>query len=129
MTDRKKVFVSIPMSGKDDTLTWALMSEYRRRLSLYMREDLDIIDQLHKSPDLTHSVAILGDSIMAMADADYILFAPDWNKARGCQVEYIIARNYMKEKIISDDIRKQIFDGYEDDITLGEISKFILNWE
>ena len=45
------------------------------------------------------SVAYLGKSISLMAEADVVYFGGDWKKARGCRIEYEVAKEYAMDII------------------------------
>jgi len=91
-----KVFVSQPMNGipEDEIL--------RRRDELFnlakniFGDRVELIDSYTKSQELEDrgAVAVLGDSIALMADAELVVFARDWNMARGCRVENMVAMLY-----------------------------------
>ena len=36
----------------------------------------------------------LGESIKLLQDADCAIFAPGWDKARGCRIEYQVCKDY-----------------------------------
>lgn len=36
----------------------------------------------------------LGESLKLMSRADLVVFAPDWEDARGCRIEYMCASEY-----------------------------------
>lgn len=91
-----KVFISQPMNG----LSEAEILKKRERLFDLVRnqygKDIELIDSYIKSPKIVTKghVAMLGDSIALMADADLVVFARNWNKARGCKVEEMVAKLY-----------------------------------
>lgn len=43
----------------------------------------------------------LGESIKVLAQADIAYFARGWNKARGCRIEYMCAKEYGIDVIIT----------------------------
>lgn len=87
------VFISLPMRDRPDDLIRKQMDEimvYIRRK--YSPVQVDLIDSVISCPLDGHTgVACLGKSIELMATADLVVFAPGWNDARGCQIEYEVA--------------------------------------
>lgn len=60
---------------------------------------VEVIDQLHPSPDKVSALECLGYSISKMAEADVVFFAEGWEQARGCKIEYQCATAYGKQVI------------------------------
>lgn len=93
-----KVFISQPMNGRSDEEILEERKFAERFLKTYYDYDYDIeiIDSFTKSPELVTKgrIAMLGNSIQLMSDADLVLFMPDWNTARGCIVEHVVAEKY-----------------------------------
>ena len=105
-----KIFYSQPMHDKaEDEINDKMdrLENYIYGILMYSGfevEDItriEIIDNLHHEgldPDagrLKH----LGASIQLMEDADLIIFDKDWDKARGCKVEMVIADIYVLHKL------------------------------
>lgn len=58
-------------------------------------ELIEIVDNYHKDlPKSAGRVAYLGDSIKQMDDADCIIFAKGTEKAKGCKIEWAVAKLY-----------------------------------
>lgn len=56
-------------------------------------DDILVLDTLfinHDKPPLE----MLGRSIEKMAEADAVIFAPDWKQAAGCRLEHLAASEY-----------------------------------
>ena len=96
---KKKVFISQPMSGKrekeirEDRVR---ILEQLSRFAIY-EKDIDIIDTyVTEEPPEDSNVRLwfLGKTIEKLAQADLVIFAEDWQKARGCRIEHECAQIY-----------------------------------
>ena len=119
----KKVFISMPMNGKtDEEIVKEFKSIKKRVLELF--DECQVIDSVFSNFDLDNNantpIHYLGRSIELLADADIVYFAKGWEKARGCLIEYQVAKTYgktyveepkqeQKEPLIKDEkIRKAV---------------------
>ena len=102
----KKVFISVPMSGKDDKVIERAIQVTKARY-LHATEqnvkDVEFYDNFHGcrniQPDIKiPALAYLGKAIMELGDCDIIVFGQDWQKARGCQIEHEVALDYGIER-------------------------------
>ena len=99
-----KVFISQPMSG----LEIDEIKETRKKAINYVADyiinnklltdvtDITVIDNLQedKDPLTTHPLEYLGNDIIKLKDADLICFAEGWEKSRGCNIEFQVAKHY-----------------------------------
>ena len=108
MAEKKKVFISLPMSGKrereivDDK---NVILEHLAHFSIY-EDEIDIIDTyITDEPPEGSNVRLwyLGKTIELLAQADIVIFARDWEKARGCRIERECAKIYHVPAIIIND--------------------------
>ena len=95
----KKVFISMPMNGKtDEEIVKEFKSTKKRVLELF--DGCQVIDSVFSNFDLDNNantpIYYLGRSIELLADADVVYFAKGWEQARGCLIEYQIAKTYGK---------------------------------
>lgn len=62
----------------------------------YKDEEISVIDSFfEKVPEVkTTPLWFLGASLQLLSMADYIYFAPDWDKYRGCKIEHECAKEY-----------------------------------
>lgn len=65
--------------------------------------EAELIDSIIDGADKTIAlkgddvgVWYLGESIKRLSEADIVFFVNDWDKFRGCSVEYEIAKSYKK---------------------------------
>ena len=96
-----KVFISQPMSGFTDA---EIVATRERIFGDYQAENpnavlvdaySEIKGKMGEYYTYIHpNVAMLGNAIMALAEADLIIFAPGWEKARGCRIEQKVATYY-----------------------------------
>jgi hypothetical protein len=45
-------------------------------------------------PETDNAVFMLGKSIQLMSEAELVVFANNWEEARGCMIEYETAKRY-----------------------------------
>lgn len=91
-----KVFISQPMNGRSDEEILKerelIVSQYEENYST----KVEVIDSFGKCPEdqIKGRVYMLGNSISMMHDADLIIFAPNYESAKGCIVEEHVAKLY-----------------------------------
>lgn len=93
-----KVAISQPMHDKDINTIIQEREYYIKKLN-----DLgfEVVDSLLKDYNENSNPAVyLGKSIELMAEADAFVFLPGWENARGCRIEYQVAKDYDKIIII-----------------------------
>lgn len=94
-----KVFISQPMSNEtheDIKKVRSGIMEYAR--AKYGDDVREIASYL--GPNATFDpLESLGLAIQMMNKADVVIFAPGWEKSRGCMVEHMCATMYKKEAI------------------------------
>lgn len=92
-----KIFISQPFHDRKEI---DILLEREIIISLLMDKGMpldliEVIDQYHKSmPKGTGRVGYLGDSIRQMDEADVIIFAKGTDKAKGCKIEWAVAKLY-----------------------------------
>ena len=94
-----KIFISQPMNGHD--ADWIL-----RVRDAIVKKACEKIRDIHGDPETTvelldsffpnfdNPLKALGKSLEVMSEADYAVFGPDWQTARGCKIEYECANQY-----------------------------------
>lgn len=82
-----KIFISLPMKGRSDEDIKKEMNEIMK--TRYPNDEL--IDTVIWSGS---RVKCLAHSITLMTDADLVVFAPGWEKAKGCNIELQICKDY-----------------------------------
>lgn len=91
----KKVFISQPMSGKTRE---EIASERADaiEMALDMCGEVEIINSVFTDTVESKNEPLynLGRSLILMAEADIIMFAPGWENARGCRIEHDCALAY-----------------------------------
>ena len=91
----KKLFISQPMNGKTDEEIIHERNVAVRRAKAVIKEDVQVIDNFFvKAPIETNPLWFLSESIEFLSTADIAYFAVGWNKARGCKIEYEVAKAY-----------------------------------
>ena len=90
-----KVFISQPMNGK----TNQQIKEEREQLVEEIKSVGDeVIDSIFKEePPLdvkNKGIYYLGKSLIEMSRADGVIFMKGWEEARGCKIEFSVAKEY-----------------------------------
>lgn len=100
-----KVFISCTMNGRSDEEILKTRKDINEKLKNVLKQDFEVIDSFFTdfNPNVTQidpAMYYLGLSISKMAAADIVVFAEGWDKARGCKLEYDVARAYGKTCIL-----------------------------
>ena len=100
-----KVFISCTMNGRSDEEILKTRKDINEKLKNVLKQDFEVIDSFFTgfNPNVTQidpAMYYLGLSISKMAAADIVVFAEGWDKARGCKLEYNVARAYGKTCIL-----------------------------
>jgi len=88
-----KVFISQPMNGKSNE---EIIKERENLVLELEKQGFEVIDNVLDLSDNKTPLHYLAKSIELLADADCVYFMKGFNKARGCLIEYNIARLYGK---------------------------------
>jgi len=96
-----KVFISQPMKDLSSEEIIANRARYFdiardviKQIETYEPE-IHLIDSLFTKSD--NPVRMLGNSIKAMSEADYVFFGEGWENSRGCRIEHKVAEEYGLE--------------------------------
>lgn len=100
-----KVFISCTMNGRSNEEILKTRKDINEKLKNVLKQDFEVIDSFFTdfNPNVTQidpAMYYLGLSISKMAAADIVVFAEGWDKARGCKLEYNVARAYGKTCIL-----------------------------
>lgn len=90
-----KIMISQPMKGKTEEQIRSERAELVKKLEEKGHEVVDTIFA-EETPEGDARLYYLAKSIEAMSKVDAVVFMPDWEKARGCQIEHEIAVKYNK---------------------------------
>ncbi len=94
---KKKVYISIPISGKDITEVKLHLDFVKNRLVSKLYEQVTPFDV---SPDSNASYAEhMGRDIQALLECDAVYFCRGWQDSKGCQAEYEVAKIYGKQMV------------------------------
>lgn len=97
-----RIFISMPLGDR----TEAGIEQERRMIEEWCKwrwrdEQIVFVPPLSQAQiHLNDPAHNLGFSIQHMALADKVVFSPDWEKARGCRVEELVAREYGMERVM-----------------------------
>ncbi len=86
-----KVMISQPMNGLTDEEIKAVREEVIKVINPEWKVLNTLFDVEFDNP-----IYYLAKSIEKLAEADVVIFVPGWEKARGCKIEYEIAKAYGK---------------------------------
>ena len=91
----KRLFISQPMRGNTDD---EILAERRNAIQAAkdsVNNEIEVIDSFFQNaPADAKPLWYLGESLKLLATADVAYFAPGWNKARGCIIENLCAKEY-----------------------------------
>lgn len=91
-----KIMISQPMRGKTNEQIREEREELVKKLKRQGHEVIDTIFTEEMPIECDMGIYLLAKSIEAMSKADAIVFMKGWQEARGCRVEYQIAKDYGK---------------------------------
>lgn len=105
----KRVFISQPMKGlSDEQIKIERNNTFRYAESQFPDDNLSLIESYQEDYPgdnvKTIPIAYLAKSIACLAKADIVVLASGWYKARGCQIEARIAKEYGIEHILDMDL-------------------------
>lgn len=86
-----KVMISQPMNGLTDEEIKAVREEVIKVIN----PEWEVLNTL-LDIEFYNPIYYLAKSIEKLAEADVVVFVPGWEKARGCKIEYEIAKAYGK---------------------------------
>lgn len=96
-----RLFISQPMSG----LSIEKIKEDRQRGYEYFKslkvtdKEIEVIDNLQEDVEDYIATDYLSTDIKLLGRADGVLFLKGWEDARGCKVEYLVAKYYVNGDI------------------------------
>ena len=91
-----KLFISQPMNGKTDKeILYTREKAIESACKNFDEEKVEVLDSFFQgAPHEAKPLWFIGESLKVMADADVVYFAPGWEDARGCKIEYQAALAY-----------------------------------
>ena len=101
----KKVFVSMPMRNRNPRDIRHSINKAWKIAMAMVGEPLDLIDSVVKGvpyPDSNEDIWYLGESIMRLSEADYIVIVRPNYEYNGCSVESVVAHRYGIPQIVID---------------------------
>ena len=99
--EKFRLFISQPMSG----LPIEKIKEDRQRGYEYFKslgvtdKEIEVIDNLQEDAEDYIATDYLSNDIKLLGRADGVLFLKGWENARGCKVEYMVAKYYVNGDI------------------------------
>lgn len=94
----KKLFISQPMRDLTDDEILKARKEIKERAEKFLGEPVELINSfIDEYPgEINQSIPVfyLGKSLQFLAHADIAYFGGDWKNARGCKIEYQVAKEY-----------------------------------
>lgn len=87
-----KVYISQPYAFKSDEEIVKVREDIIKQLHDYLK-DVEVLDSVIQK-EQTFGLKQLSQSILVLSDADAIIFAPGWEKSRGCRIEHTIAQEF-----------------------------------
>ena len=99
--EKFRLFISQPMAG----LSIEKIKEDRQRGYEYFKalgvtdKEIEVIDNLQEDAKDYIATDYLSTDIKLLGRADGVLFLKGWEDARGCKVEYMVAKCYVNGDI------------------------------
>lgn len=95
----KKIFISQPMRDKTpeciEKERQHLIEVAKKIAKKELKEDeVEILQSYNPEWKDLNPIDCLGKSLQILAQADIVIFAKDWEKARGCKIEHDVAVEY-----------------------------------
>ena len=97
-----KIMISQPMNGKNNE---QIEQERKAIVEKLKKMHIDVVNTIFNfelENVINEPVYYLAKSIEAMANVDAVLFMNNWQMARGCLIEHMVAEKY-KIKILYED--------------------------
>ena len=101
VTRMKQVFISQPMRGLSADEIVQARAAAMARIGAILGESFLVIDSILEGPE--NDIWYLGESIKRMAGADLVYFAPGWQRAKGCVVEFNVAGLYGLRMMVEEE--------------------------
>lgn len=91
----KRLFISQPMRDKTNEEILIERGKAVKVAKEMLNEDVEVIDSFFReAPHDAKPLWYLAKSLELLATADVAFFCTDWEKYRGCRIEYICANEY-----------------------------------
>ena len=108
----KKIFVSLPMRGKEQYEIVKDMERLFKLASAFLGEECELINSLEpvkpeelQSDDIVDVAPLyLGASIKLLSQADLVIFDKDWTQAEGCRIEKQVCDTYRIKHIVEPEL-------------------------
>ena len=98
----KKLFISQPMKDKTDEEILEERQKAIKSAEKMVGEPVEVIDSFFQNaPADAKPLWFLGKSLELLSGADVAYFAPGWEDARGCRIEYDCAIAYEIKSIVA----------------------------
>lgn len=91
-----KIMISQPMRGKTNEQIREERTELIKQLEAEGHKVIDTILTNETPIGTSQPIYYLGKSLELMSTVDAVVFMKGWENARGCKIEYEVAKNYGK---------------------------------
>lgn len=91
-----KIMISQPMRGKTNEEIRQERAELVKKLEMQGHKVVNTIFTEEMPIECDMAMYLLAKSIEAMSKVDAVIFMKGWQEARGCKIEYQIAKDYGK---------------------------------
>lgn len=96
-----KLFISQPMKYKTDEQIKKERKIAIQKASELLGEEVEVIDSFFESaPHDARPLWFLGKSLELLSTADIAYFVKNWDKYRGCKIEYTCVMEYGIKAIV-----------------------------
>lgn len=94
---KKKIMIIQPMAGRSEEEIKREKEMITEAIESNGQEVINTLFTEEAPKDSKQGLYYLGKSIQAMSQVDAVLLLPNWEKARGCKIEYECAKAYGLE--------------------------------
>ncbi len=95
----KKVMLIQPMGNRSEEDIMRERNMFSKILKEYGYEVIDTYFKENPPQNVNAGLYYLGKSISAMSEADLVILLPNWDKAKGCKIEYACTKAYGIETL------------------------------
>lgn len=91
-----RLFISQPMQGKtEEEIRNTRLGILAVVENMYSDKDVYLAPSYFIDAEIKHPLEYLGMSLSVMSTCDLVVFAKDWQYARGCKIEHLCAEEYQ----------------------------------
>ena len=99
----KKVFISLPITSRLEPTMEERIAEAKKKAlimaNVFREEGYEPITPFDVTTEGMTEAQCIGACITALLECDYVYFCFNWEKSRGCRIEYLVVEEHGIEII------------------------------